>query len=98
MCRSIFYTNNNKNNLVLCHHTTTFDRILHLFCLILSLLISLRYWKISLLVHPDKCSHPQANQAFIKLNKAFKELQDPEKVSLAGDLFIIEVNIAFGWV
>ncbi|CAJ1976825.1 unnamed protein product [Sphenostylis stenocarpa] len=41
-----------------------------------------RYWKISLLVHPDKCSHPQAHQAFIKLNKAFKELQDPEKVSL----------------
>ncbi|KAI4352862.1 hypothetical protein L6164_007073 [Bauhinia variegata] len=38
-----------------------------------------RYWKKSLLVHPDKCSHPQAHQAFIKLNKAFKELQDPEK-------------------
>ena len=38
-----------------------------------------RYWKLSLLVHPDKCSHPQANQAFVKLNKAFKELQDPEK-------------------
>ncbi|XP_071722974.1 uncharacterized protein [Rutidosis leptorrhynchoides] len=38
-----------------------------------------RYWKLSLWVHPDKCSHPQANQAFIKLNKAFKDLQDPEK-------------------
>ncbi|KAL6189277.1 hypothetical protein ACLB2K_040666 [Fragaria x ananassa] len=38
-----------------------------------------RYWKMSLLVHPDKCSHPQAQQAFVKLNKAFKELQDPEK-------------------
>ncbi|KHN17086.1 Hypothetical protein glysoja_011560 [Glycine soja] len=38
-----------------------------------------KYWKMSLLVHPDKCSHPQAHQAFIKLNKAFKELQDPEK-------------------
>jgi curved DNA-binding protein CbpA len=32
-------------------------------------------------VHPDKCSHPQAHQAFVKLNKAFKDLQDPEKVS-----------------
>lgn len=40
-----------------------------------------RYWKMSLLVHPDKCSHPQAQQAFVKLNKAFKELQDPDKVS-----------------
>ncbi|KAL7208065.1 hypothetical protein ACSBR1_029926 [Camellia fascicularis] len=38
-----------------------------------------RYWKLSLMVHPDKCSHPQANQAFVKLNKAFKDLQDPDK-------------------
>ncbi|KAL6203954.1 hypothetical protein ACLB2K_021224 [Fragaria x ananassa] len=41
--------------------------------------IKKRYWKLSLLVHPDKCSHPQASQAFVKLNKAFKELQDPQK-------------------
>ncbi|XP_010543358.1 PREDICTED: transcriptional regulator ATRX homolog [Tarenaya hassleriana] len=41
--------------------------------------IKKRYWKLSLLVHPDKCSHPQAQQAFVLLNKAFKELQDPEK-------------------
>ncbi|PIN10897.1 hypothetical protein CDL12_16499 [Handroanthus impetiginosus] len=38
-----------------------------------------RYWKLSLMVHPDKCSHPQAQQAFVKLNKAFKDLQDPNK-------------------
>lgn len=38
-----------------------------------------RYWKLSLMVHPDKCLHPQAHQAFIKLNKAYKELQDPDK-------------------
>lgn len=47
----------------------------------------LRYWKMSLLVHPDKCPHPQAHQAFIKLNKAFKELQDPEKVCLFWRMF-----------
>ena len=41
---------------------------------------------MSLLVHPDKCSHPQAHQAFIKLNKAFKELQDPEKVSFCNQI------------
>ncbi|KAF8411863.1 hypothetical protein HHK36_004422 [Tetracentron sinense] len=41
--------------------------------------IKKRYWKLSLMVHPDKCSHPQAHQAFIKLNKAFKDLQDPDK-------------------
>ncbi|XP_055833296.1 uncharacterized protein LOC129902219 [Solanum dulcamara] len=38
-----------------------------------------RYWKLSLMVHPDKCTHPEAHQAFIKLNKAFKDLQDPDK-------------------
>lgn len=58
----------------------------------------LRYWKISLLVHPDKCSHPQANQAFIKLNKAFKELQDPEKVSLPEGWLIVEVKVAAGGI
>ncbi|XP_076887689.1 uncharacterized protein LOC143537911 isoform X2 [Bidens hawaiensis] len=41
--------------------------------------IKKRYWKLSLMVHPDKCPHPEANQAFIKLNKAFKDLQDPVK-------------------
>ncbi|KAG5540155.1 hypothetical protein RHGRI_020401 [Rhododendron griersonianum] len=41
-----------------------------------------RYWKLSLMVHPDKCSHPQAHQAFIKLNKAYKDLQDPNKAEL----------------
>jgi len=33
-----------------------------------------------LLVHPDKCDHPQAHEAFMALNKAFKDLQDPTKV------------------
>ncbi|XAR55632.1 hypothetical protein NMG60_11035763 [Bertholletia excelsa] len=41
--------------------------------------IKKRYWKLSLMVHPDKCPHPEAHQAFIKLNKAFKDLQDPDK-------------------
>lgn len=41
--------------------------------------IKKRYWKLSLMVHPDKCTHPEAHQAFIKLNKAFKDLQDPVK-------------------
>lgn len=41
--------------------------------------IKKRYWKLSLMVHPDKCTHPEAHQAFIKLNKAFKDLQDSDK-------------------
>jgi hypothetical protein len=40
-----------------------------------------RYWKLSLLVHPDKCTHPRAHEAFTALNKAFKDLQDPVQVS-----------------
>ncbi|KAJ0985774.1 hypothetical protein J5N97_004130 [Dioscorea zingiberensis] len=41
--------------------------------------IKKRYWKLSLMVHPDKCSHPQAHQAFVILNQAFKDLQDADK-------------------
>ncbi|KNA14701.1 hypothetical protein SOVF_104550 [Spinacia oleracea] len=47
--------------------------------------IKKRYWKLSLMVHPDKCPHPQAHQAFIKLNKAFKDLQDPDKKKALDD-------------
>ncbi|KAI3957823.1 hypothetical protein MKW92_020681 [Papaver armeniacum] len=47
--------------------------------------IKKRYWKISLMVHPDKCTHPQANEAFIRLNKAFKDLQDPVKRKATDD-------------
>ncbi|KAH9323835.1 hypothetical protein KI387_018474, partial [Taxus chinensis] len=47
-----------------------------------------RYWKLSLLVHPDKCSHPEAHQAFTILNQAFKDLQDPTKRSAIDDKII----------
>jgi len=49
-----------------------------------------RYWKLSLLVHPDKCSHPQAHQAFTILNQAFKDLQDPIKRAAIDDKIIIK--------
>lgn len=47
------------------------------------------------MVHPDKCSHPQAHQAFVKLNKAFKELQDPEKVAYVCKFLLLPVNLNF---
>ena len=34
-----------------------------------------RYMRLSLLIHPDKCSHPQAQHAFQTVSKASKELQ-----------------------
>ena len=34
-----------------------------------------RYMRLSLLIHPDKCSHPQAQHAFQAVSKASKELQ-----------------------
>lgn len=43
------------------------------------------------MVHPDKCSHPQAQQAFVKLNKAFKDLQDPVKVRFVNFWFCVDV-------
>ena len=34
-----------------------------------------RYMRLSLLIHPDKCSHPQAQRAFQAVSKASKQLQ-----------------------
>lgn len=36
------------------------------------------YWRLSLLVHPDKCGHPAAHEAFQAVSKAAKLLQDAE--------------------
>ncbi|CAI5480368.1 unnamed protein product, partial [Closterium sp. Yama58-4] len=44
--------------------------------------IKKRYWKASLLVHPDKCSHPRAQEAFLRLNDAVNRLKDPTKRSV----------------
>ncbi|CAD7699649.1 unnamed protein product [Ostreobium quekettii] len=43
-----------------------------------------RYWMLSLLVHPDKCGHPKAQQAFQAVNHASKQLLD-EKLRAAVD-------------
>lgn len=37
--------------------------------------IKKRYWRLSLLIHPDKCSHPRANDAFQAVSKVSKDLQ-----------------------
>lgn len=37
--------------------------------------IKKRYWRLSLLIHPDKCAHPRANDAFQAVSKASKDLQ-----------------------
>lgn len=34
-----------------------------------------RYWRLSLLVHPDKCGHARAHDAFQAVSTAAKELQ-----------------------
>ncbi|KAG9457211.1 hypothetical protein H6P81_001719 [Aristolochia fimbriata] len=41
--------------------------------------IKRQYRKLSLLVHPDKCKHPQAKEAFGALAKAQQLLLDPEE-------------------
>lgn len=38
-----------------------------------------RYWKLSLLIHPDKCSHASAGVAFKALSSAASQLQDSSK-------------------
>ncbi|CBZ51697.1 hypothetical protein NCLIV_014920 [Neospora caninum Liverpool] len=37
-----------------------------------------QYRKLSLLIHPDKCKHPNAQEAFQVVNKAYEQLQRPE--------------------
>eukprot|EP00890_Picochlorum_soloecismus_P000241 jgi/Picsp_1/1217/NSC_04698-R1_dnaj heat shock n-terminal domain-containing len=41
--------------------------------------IKKRYWKLSLLIHPDKCSHASAGIAFKALSSAASQLQDLSK-------------------
>jgi len=38
-----------------------------------------KYKKLALLIHPDKCKHPDAAEAFALLGKAMKLLEDDEK-------------------
>ena len=37
--------------------------------------IKKRYWRLSLLIHPDKCAHPRASDAFQAVSKVSKDLQ-----------------------
>eukprot|EP00889_Picochlorum_renovo_P008477 jgi/Picre1/35507/NNA_002968.t1 len=41
--------------------------------------IKKRFWKLSLLIHPDKCSHPAAASAFDAVSTAAKRLQDADE-------------------
>ncbi|KAL0370239.1 UNVERIFIED_CONTAM: DnaJsubfamily C member 8 [Sesamum angustifolium] len=49
-----------------------------------------QYRKLSLLVHPDKCKHPQAKEAFGALAKAQQILLDPQE----RDYLLNQVNAA----
>ncbi|XP_031112276.1 J domain-containing protein spf31 [Ipomoea triloba] len=49
-----------------------------------------QYRKLSLLVHPDKCKHPQAKEAFGALAKAQQLLLDPQE----RDYVLNQVNAA----
>lgn len=48
------------------------------------------YWKLSLLVHPDKCSHPSAGDAFQALAAARDTLSDPAKRAEVDDAVLEE--------
>ena len=36
-----------------------------------------RYWRLSLLIHPDKCGHARAHDAFQAVSRAAHDLQVP---------------------
>ncbi len=39
--------------------------------------IKAQYRKVSALIHPDKCKHPRAHEAFLVVKKAHDDLMDP---------------------
>lgn len=41
-------------------------------------LIRKHYKKLSVLIHPDKCKHPEASDAFFMVSQAYEELLKPE--------------------
>jgi len=49
-----------------------------------------QYRKLSLLIHPDKCKHPRANEAFAALAKAQQLLLDPSE----RDYIVSQINAA----
>ncbi|KAJ0937831.1 putative DnaJ domain, Chaperone J-domain superfamily [Helianthus annuus] len=51
-----------------------------------------QYRKLSLLVHPDKCKHPQAKEAFSALAKAQQLLLDPQE----REYLVNQINAARG--
>ena len=51
-----------------------------------------RYRRISALVHPDKCDHPRASDAFQEVKKAYDALQDPNKRRIAAGLIHVTLR------
>lgn len=49
-----------------------------------------QYRKLSLLVHPDKCKHPKAQEAFTALAKAQQLLLDPQE----REYIVCQINVA----
>ncbi|GAB4814576.1 hypothetical protein N2152v2_001622 [Parachlorella kessleri] len=50
------------------------------------------YMRLSRLVHPDKCSHPDASKASAVLNQGYETLKNPMKKRLY-DAYVSDVNV-----
>lgn len=59
--------------------------------------IARQYRKSSLMVHPDKCSHPKAKPAFEIIGEALKQLKDPERKRVL-DEYLGVAKGAPGWL
>ncbi|KAI7837043.1 hypothetical protein COHA_009120 [Chlorella ohadii] len=54
--------------------------------------IKTNYYKLSRLVHPDKCAHPKAGDAAAVLNQAWDTLNNPIK-KRAYDAYVDDINV-----
>lgn len=57
--------------------------------------IKKQYWRLSLLIHPDKCAHPRANDAFQAVSKVSKDLQVRFNACLHGGLIAHGAGVGF---
>jgi hypothetical protein len=76
----------------ICKHERNYYFVLHVKKDTPKADIKANYYKISRLVHPDKCSHPKAGDAAAVLNQAWDTLNNPIK-KRPYDAYVDDINV-----
>lgn len=76
----------------ICKHERNYYFVLHVKKDTPKADIKANYYKLSRLVHPDKCAHPKAGDAAAVLNQAWDTLNNPIK-KRAYDAYVDDINV-----